>query len=649
MSLFENNIEPIYRYNRVLVNKLENYVFDENIEFQLFHSESQDVNLLYKGVTVHDSNNPQIEAINAFGNINSTSENSVTVIFGLGLGYLFKRAYIESKGKIVVYEPNLDILKFTFEVVDFSKELADERVYIANSRTELLKFLNQSYTYKSSLSLLFLESSYKLYPDELNSIKQDFPEIQRHLEGNFVCLFSNSLLWAEEGIRNIPEFIKNYSVDSLRNKFRGKAALVVSSGPSLDKNIESLKKIRNKVVLFCVSNAYNTLEKHKIKPDFVSFIDVLNCNKVVKDNDLSDVNLIIQSIAHNNTFNIKSNRKFVFYSNNDIVSRWLSEVADIPNLKDYENKGTVSYCALYSAYMMGFNPIIILGQDLAFTDGKCYSSASAYGDMLECIFDSELNKFRLKVTSIDQAFFYIGSKYDKQYEENPDRLLNSLPFKVVTVPGQNGEFMPTEVNYASFIKYFEEFAHEMSVSNLKLINSSIGGAQINGFENIELEKALENFPEFHININNEVENIINVSVNPIKENSEKIKQSLKELIEDIDKFNQKAIDGQIKSSQLLQELKRAKLNTQKIKSLISVLPKYYIEFKDNIISKHQILLNCVFKELTELTLVFEDEQNNQGGILELIQVAQTSLDFYEAYILKARKLKEAAQHVVKLI
>ena len=65
------------------------------------------------------------------------------------------------------------------------------------------------------------------------------------------------------------------------------------------------------------------------------------------------------------------------YSHNDLFSRWLANIADF-SIEDYIIKGSGSYCALFSAYMAGCNPIIFAGQDLAYSDGKCYSSDSAF-------------------------------------------------------------------------------------------------------------------------------------------------------------------------------------------------------------------------------------------------------------------------------
>ena len=75
-------------------------------------------------------------------------------------------------------------------------------------------------------------------------------------------------------------------------------------------------------------------------------------------------------------------------------------------------------------------------------------------------------------------------------------LIETLNKNLYTVLGQNGEQLPTQTAYAMFIKHHEEFATQnfgLFGSQARLINSSIGGAQINGFENIDIEDFISSY------------------------------------------------------------------------------------------------------------------------------------------------------------
>ena len=76
----------------------------------------------------------------------------------------------------------------------------------------------------------------------------------------------------------------------------------------------------------------------------------------------------------------KNPTDFYFYCKNDLFSRWLADFCGF-SIDNYKTKGSVSHLALVAARNMGCNPIILTGQDLAFTDGKIYSSGSFWGDI----------------------------------------------------------------------------------------------------------------------------------------------------------------------------------------------------------------------------------------------------------------------------
>ncbi|MDD3013270.1 MAG: DUF115 domain-containing protein [Candidatus Gastranaerophilales bacterium] len=643
MSLLENNISGIRKYNPKLANKICIHEFSKNVSFELVNTKSADVNLIYNGISVHDEESPQNEAINVLNQINNITDDSITILMGLGLGYLFKRAYLNNKNKIIIFEPNLDILKFTLEVVDFSAELADERIFITNTRTELVKFLESVHSFKASVNLYSLPSSNKLYPQEIETLKNELPAIISHIEGNYVCLFNKSYPWATEGMKNLPDLIDSHNIDSLRNKFKSKPAIVVSSGPSLDKNIEYLKKYRDKIIIFCVANAYKTLIKHNIKPDFINFIEVLDNSAVIKDMDLSNTYQIVQTIANNKVLKLNVKKRFVFYCHNDIVSRWISSITGF-SVCDYENKGTVSYSSMYSAYMLGCSPIVLIGQDLAYVNGECYSSDSAFGKAYKCVKDENNGNYKLIIEDTQKFTDYcdpVRKTLSKRELENLAQKIADFP--IAFVKGQNGDMIPTNPNYASFIRFFEEFAYDNCDSSLELINSSTGGAEISGYKNMRLNEVLENLPILETTVEKIIEDSLSEYINPAKENLTKIQENLNQLIEDINKYIPMAKDGYNISEMLIKELKRNKKNPDKIGKAVNSLLVYYYKIRENLIDTHIILLNCVFGELLELNPFLENDEciSNLEGINRL---AILSKNFYEAILTKIIEFKSVSQN-----
>ena len=115
-NVFSKNISALMQKNSELAQKLLVYIPTEVP--QLIH-ENNTYNFLYKGQFIHNKDNPLGEALEIF----SRAENSpvsIHLIYGLGLGYLFQVASERSKGTVILYEPDLNILWFAFTLVDFS-------------------------------------------------------------------------------------------------------------------------------------------------------------------------------------------------------------------------------------------------------------------------------------------------------------------------------------------------------------------------------------------------------------------------------------------------------------------------------------------------------------------------------------------------
>jgi hypothetical protein len=84
----------------------------------------------------------------------------------------------------------------------------------------------------------------------------------------------------------------------------------------------------------------------------------------------------------------------------------------------------------------------------------------------------------------------------EQSESMIKRYLDRLNNNIYTIKGQDGNLLPTQIAYSFFVDYFSQLASVLKEErpNIKLINSSTGGAQIDGFENIDLKTAIKNAP-----------------------------------------------------------------------------------------------------------------------------------------------------------
>lgn len=484
MSIFENNIQALALKDKEFAQKLQTYIPKTVPELV---RENNFYNLKYKGIYLHNRENPVLEAQSIFSG--TTNEPvSICFIYGIGLGYLFQVASLNSKGTVILYEPDLDLLKTVFNLVDFSKDLSKPNVFLTND-------------FKKACSIIHSKSGMKNFPYMLSLPSQremdsvGFDSLVKSLRDTIGSYFLDLKYTKEKFyptlwmlLYNIPNLINETPLIKVKDVCKGKTAVIVSAGPTLDREIEILKKYRDKFVLFTVGTALKTLTEHNIKPDFVCVIESFNSSPQLEGVDLSDVYFITEPYSHGflRKFNFK--KIFSHISANNPVNHLWSEICG-EDIKEYWSKGTVSYTAMNSARILGCSKIILVGQDLAYIEGQCYSKNSVYKDLI-CTFDKENNKWEIKAKDFEQFAESLSPypEYQQRVEAAKRRLAN-LNSSLYYVKGINGDMIPTESVYAAFVKPLSEFAEHFN--DREYINTSLVGAQIDGFKNMSLEDALK--------------------------------------------------------------------------------------------------------------------------------------------------------------
>lgn len=516
-TIFEKNIIALKEKNSNLADKLLKH-FPTEVP-QLVKTDSG-YNFLYKNHLLHNQISPLGEAKEIF----SMAKNepvAIHLVFGLGLGYLFQVASANSQGSVILYEPDLNILKIAFSLVDFSADIRKPNVFIANTLEETESYIHQKSNMKNTPLMLSTNAYRELYG-------QKFDDLVKELQQS-IGRFGLDLKYTKEHfypllsriIENIPNLLKETPLAEIKDTFKNKTAVVVSAGPSLDKNIETIKKYRDKIVLIVVGTAMKAISQNGIKPDFLCIIESFDCSKQIEGLDLSEVNFITEPFSNPELRKRKFKNIYLHSSSNFPVNSFWCDIAGISN-SEYISKGTVSYTALNTARILGCSKIVLVGQDLAYIEGQCYSKDSAYKDLV-CKFNQENNRWEITANDIDAFANALSNAPDIETRRNvaSDRLKN-LNSSLYYVKSIKGEMIPTESVYAAFIKPLSEFTEMFP--NIKYINTSLVGAQIDGFENLPLEEALKDSQCIE---SKDLKKDFHYDVQKIKDNLFKSKEELK--------------------------------------------------------------------------------------------------------------------------
>lgn len=592
--ILEKNLEIIEKYNPSLKEKLLSLSsFENNIEF--IETELKELNLSYNDLPIHAKSGAVGEA-RAYFEKSGDGILSTHFILGFGFGYLIKEFSSRSRGKIVVYEPNLEILRIALEKEDFSRELSRGNMWVVSDGKELKSIYPHVYVYKADIKFSILDSYRKI----LGLKAQEMLDEIKVIDGGFLVDFNhmknNSFQHLDMIMGNLPYMIDSTPLIELKDIYKDKTAVVISAGPTLDLNIETIKKYRDKFIIFCVGTAVKTLYANDIKPDFLNIAELFNCSSQIKGLDLSDIDMIIEPSTNLSFYRAKVKQKFIFPPGASVLGQYWCNLTNV-YASDYMTKGTVSYQALLSAKILGFKKIILVGQDLAFLNNSCYSKDSAYSDLVFEI-NPETNKHEFKTKDYEKFLKEItpeGVDPNEQWcQDFVKEKLKILAEQTVFVKGITGKMLPTEADYSLFIENFVEFADKNK--NLELINTSMIGAQLDGFENMELEKAL-----------NGAEKVDKITINPeykfdknlIVENLRKDRQLLEAIIEKIEEgiFNLSKFERAMATTAF--STPEAHQSFEKVMQVYDVLRKEYF-------NRCEMFILISFTEEIELQYTFKN-------------------------------------------
>ncbi|EAI4901491.1 motility associated factor glycosyltransferase family protein [Campylobacter jejuni] len=303
----------------------------------------------------------------------------VLYFYGFGNGILFK-ALLQNKNHqhIVVFEKDIEIIWIMFHILDFSNELQSARLMVLQTSSldiELFSNFCSNKPFFQFSRIYFLELMSHYY----ERFHEDVLELNKKLVQDFkdsILSHGNDPLDALQGIEqfvyNLPQMITHPSYKELLSKRKNLSdtAIIVSTGPSLTKQLPLLKKYANKATIFCADSSYPILAKHGIKPDYVCMLERTEITAEFFNHDFGefdkDIVFVCAGVVHPKAIEYLKgrNRKYL------IIPRYLYFPIYI-KLKYFDflyNTPSVAHMACYLSLHLNHKNIIFIGQDLAYAE-----------------------------------------------------------------------------------------------------------------------------------------------------------------------------------------------------------------------------------------------------------------------------------------
>ncbi|EGT3074960.1 motility associated factor glycosyltransferase family protein, partial [Campylobacter coli] len=402
-ELFNKNIEALSNIllkeslKEIKSSKFELILGKDNLDINL--KDTSDNTFLYENV---------IDELNTM--LNTYNDKyllyPVLYFYGFGNGILFK-ALLQNKNHqhIVVFEKDIEIIWIMFHILDFSHELQSARLMVLNTNKLEIQDYNELCSSKPFFQfsrIYFLELMSHYY----ERFHEDILGLNKKLAENFknsIVSHGNDPLDALQGIEqfvyNLPQMITHPSYKELLSKRKGVSdtAIIVSTGPSLTKQLPLLKKYANKATIFCADSSYPILAKHGIKPDYVLSLERIPLTSEFFNNDFGefdkDILFVLKSYVHPHTTKYlqKNNRNFM------LVSTYASFIQYLKlDYFGYFNMGkSVANMSYLLTEYLNYKNIILIGQDLAYAkDGFSHTKDYKNLDKHEGHFQRDKGKFQ---------------------------------------------------------------------------------------------------------------------------------------------------------------------------------------------------------------------------------------------------------------
>lgn len=387
--------------------------------------------------------------------------NAPVFMMGIGNWTYLEELVEKTKNRIVVFvfEPSLKIFLYFLEHVDITGWMEKHLIVFwvkgvpemdSNHMRHLLRSLLNYETLNLSRRLivpnydvLFLEETLEFVRQCRNIANEEL--VQRNTKMRFSAVLAKNLLF------NIQYLLDGYSTLQLSNMVPEKIpAILVAAGPSLNKNIQELKRAKGKAFIIAVDTAIKPLLKAGIVPDMFAIVDGKKPLELVATKGADQIPLVPTIVSASEVLSYHKGMKFFYTEGFSLVDKILFQYMPIESV--VPSGGSVATSAFGFLYRIGVKTIILVGQDLALTNNRSHADGT----------------FQEKMEELDTSH-------------------------CIMVEGNCEEKVPTREDFKTYLEWYEKYIEgcKKETPNFTVINATEGGARIKHTEVMTLNEAID--------------------------------------------------------------------------------------------------------------------------------------------------------------
>jgi len=419
-----------------------------------------------KKIYLHSNYDPQYEAERMIENYDGKVHEYEHVLFyGIGLGLHvqeFMRKY--PAVPFSLYEPCQAVFQ-TYLNYGFLSKLPLKNlknIYLEQQENdvELNLFDLLSTVVNKRVLLVTLPCYERVFKDKFDSFISMFKEIVLTKRVSLNTNFAFEKRWTINSLSNLPYVVETPNIlrDVDKQFFAGKPALIVAAGPSLEEEIDNIRNIKENglAYVFAVGSAINALLAHEIYPHAACTYDPTTLNsrvfEKVVEGGISEIPLIFGSSVGYETLINYPGRKLHMLTSQDSVTPYFLKKNNSESLDIVHDAPSIAVITLELLLKLSCNPIILVGQNLAYKGGMLYSR--------------EINNIRSA------------------------EMTNEEQLTAIKVADVHGNQVSTNDGFNRMRQGFESFIS--ANPQCEIINTTKGGAKIAGASFVTLDEVIKN-------------------------------------------------------------------------------------------------------------------------------------------------------------
>ena len=410
------------------------------------------------------------------------------VVLGFGCGHHVAAIgrKLKKTGVLIVFEPDVALLRSVFETVDCTDWINATNLIVMTSSTDDAQIVQaltgaEAFLAMGTTTLEHAPSRARLAGQGAEFLTR-FTGAMKAIRTTMITTMAQSRATVRNLTQNIDHYVLGPGIAPLRSVLAGRTAIVVSAGPSLERNVALLESplARERFCIIAAQTVLRPLIARGIKPHFVAALDYHELSGRFYEGltavQLEGITLIVEpkvNPAVTSAFAAAAGLAAGSGRIRCVGDNALDEIigpALAKPMGSIESGATVAHLAYYVARYFGCDPVVMIGQDLGFTGGRYYSSGAAIHD----VWAPELNTFNTL----------------EMHEWQRIVRMRSL---LRTMPDHNGRIIYSDEQMATYLSQFQRDFAKDAQAGLTTIDATEGGVLKQHTKVMPLAEALRRY------------------------------------------------------------------------------------------------------------------------------------------------------------